>query len=167
MITVEKLQSSFHLTTFGRYEFLLPNIHFLHNEMDLFGFRKGSGFSDEIEVKLTRSDFLADFKKTTCYAGQGKLKHDAIKEGVYTCNYFSFLMPKELADKCEIPPHCGLYVYTENRHGQGFVREVVSPPRLHKRKLGDEKKYEIAKKATWKVWNMMKDIRKEDHLEVV
>ena len=33
--------------------------------MDLFGFRKGSGFTDEIEIKLSRSDYLADFKKTT------------------------------------------------------------------------------------------------------
>ena len=167
--TAQELQLAFHLTTFGRYEILLPNIHFLHNELDIFGFRKNSGFSDEIEVKLSRSDFLADFKKTTSVKGNKiegknysyyehvtKLKHDAIKEGLYPCNYFSYLMPKELADKCEIPSYCGLYVYTVNNSGQGFVHEVIKAPRLHKRKLSDDKKYEIAKKAVFKCWNMMK-----------
>jgi len=137
MPTERDLQIAFHVMTFGRYEIILPNIHFLHNEMDLFGFRKGSGFSDEIEIKLTRSDYLADFKKVTYVKGhkvegknysyhhpQKKLKHDAIKEGLSPCNYFAYLMPKELADQCDVPSYAGLYVYRINNEGIGYIQEI-------------------------------------------
>ena len=168
--TVLQLQSAFQFTTSGRYEILLPNIHYLHNEMDLFGFRKNSGFSDEIEIKLSRSDYLADFKKTTNIKGEKVeghnysyhkhkqiLKHDAIKQGLYPSNYFAFLMPKELAEKCDIPSYAGLYIYGENREGVGWIREIIKAPRLHKRRLGSETKYDIAKKAVFKCWNMIND----------
>lgn len=166
--TAKDLQLQFHLSTFGRYEILLPNIHFLYNEMDLFGFRKNSGFSDEIEIKLSKSDFLADFKKVTYVDGEEvkgenysyfqptqKPKHESIEEGIHPCNYFSFLMPEELSEQCEIPPYAGLYIYGTNRHGQSWIREARKAPRMHSRKLSDEKKYDIAKKAVFKCWNMM------------
>jgi hypothetical protein len=168
-ISVEKLQSAFHSATFGRYEILLPNIHYLHNEMDLFGFRKNSGYSDEIEIKLSKSDYLADFKKTTSVKDGGPIefshrtyykhkrisKHDAIKQGLYPCNYFAYLLPEELSEKCDIPSYAGLYIYSENRHGRGFIQEKIKAPRLHKRKLDFEIKYQIAKKATYKVWSFI------------
>ena len=156
MATERDLQLAFHIMTFGRYEIILPNIYFLHNEMDLFGFRKGSGFSDEIEIKLTKSDYLADFKKTTYHKSERKLKHDAIKEGLSPCNYFAYLMPKELADQCDIPSYAGLYVYRTNNEGVGYIQEIRKAPRLHTRKLTDEKKFEIAKKAVYRCWDMMK-----------
>jgi len=170
--SVKDLQLAYSRSTFGRYEILLPNIHYLHNEMDLFGFRKGSGFSDEIEIKLSKSDFLADFKKTTSiktdredgwggYHHESISKHDAIKQGLHPCNYFSFLLTEELVDKCDIPSYAGLYVLTHWNGSIGYVNEVKKPPRLHKRKLSGETKYEIAKKAVFKCWNMMRDAKNE------
>jgi len=48
-----------------RYEMLLPNVYVKNScEMDLLGVRK-SGFIDEIEIKMSKSDFNADFKKTS------------------------------------------------------------------------------------------------------
>ena len=48
-----------------RYSLVAPNM-FVHwrNEMDIFGLRK-SGYSDEVEIKHSVTDFKADFKKTT------------------------------------------------------------------------------------------------------
>ena len=165
--TVKHLQSAFHSSAWSRYEIILPNIFFLHNEMDLFGFRKGSGFSDEIEIKLSRPDFLADFKKTTSIKtdesdGWGGFKHkkiskhDAIEKGLYPCNYFSFLLTEELAEKVDIPVYAGLYVLKYWNGESGFAVEVKKPPRLHSRKLSDEVKYEIAKKAVFKCWKLIK-----------
>jgi len=46
------------------YDVLIPNCYTTHdNEADILAIRK-SGFVDEIEVKISRSDFLADAKKT-------------------------------------------------------------------------------------------------------
>lgn len=166
---VTDLQLAYHRSTFARYEILLPNIHYLHNEMDLFGFRK-SGFSDEIEIKLSKSDFRADFNKTTYVRSDKKdfwgdyrdkkvvPKHEAIKNGLYPCNYFSFLMPEKLADQCEIPDHAGLYVFKGWDGKTGYVYEIIKAPRLHGRKINDEAKYEIAKKAVYKVWPLMEVI---------
>ena len=163
------LIKAFYYINLNRYELIAPNVYldWQFNEMDLFGLRP-SGFVDEIEIKLTRSDFLADFKKTVkvrdtkpiaphmpnYFPWTRKLKHEALKEGIAHCNYFSFFMPVELADKCEIPEHAGLYTYSPDMWG-GRVREAKKAPRLHSRKLDDQFKYKIAKKMAWRYWDTL------------
>lgn len=53
------------------------------------------GFSHEIEIKLSKSDFKNDFKKSYVNTATGEkfLKHDKICCGDYICNSFSFLFP--------------------------------------------------------------------------
>ena len=166
---IRSIQKAFYNETFQRYEIVAPNIYldWQFNEMDLLGLRK-SGYIDEIEIKLSKSDFLADFKKTVqvkssykCivserYAYDGyfkKTKHHAIKDGLPHCNYFSFLMPEDLAKKCEIPEYAGLYLYKIDKFGDGKVREVKTAPLLHKRKISDRFKYEIGRKMAYRYWN--------------
>lgn len=149
MIKEKDLQLAFHSSTFGRYELIMPNVHILHNEMDIIGVRK-SGFVDEVEIKLSKSDFMADFKKTRGHQGN---KHSAIQRGKLLCNYFSYLLPEELVDKCKIPNYAGLYVFKYWNGEKGFVHEVKKPPRLHSRKISDDRKYEIAKKAVFRYWS--------------
>lgn len=149
--TEKDLQLAFYRMTFGRYEIAMPNVHTLHNEMDFIGVRK-SGFVDEVEIKLTKSDFLADFKKTRGYGGS---KHNAIKNGKAFCNYFSYLLPDYLINECKIPSYAGLYIFDNWNGHRGFVREIKKPPRLHGGKISPEKKYEIAKKAAFRYWDIL------------
>lgn len=149
--TEKHLQLAFHSITFGRYELIMPNIHMLHNEMDIIGVRK-SGFVDEIEIKLSKSDFLADFKKSKGHSGS---KHYHIKNGTHFCNYFSFLLPEHLVEECKIPFYSGLYVFKHWDGKEGYVEEIKKPPRLHSRKISDRNKYEIARKATYKYWDIL------------
>jgi len=67
-MTAKELQALFYIAKQERYELLATNIFldWQSNEMDLLGIRK-SGFIDEIEIKLTKADFKADFKKNHAY----------------------------------------------------------------------------------------------------
>lgn len=131
-----------------RYEMIAQNVYpcFNFKEMDVMAIRK-SGFIDEIEVKLSKSDFLADFKKTVNIKCDEVNKHKCLHEGLSHCNYFSFLMTEELAKKCEIPEYSGLYVFNGRR-----VKEVKKPKKLHSRKISIELKYQIAKKMAFRFW---------------
>jgi len=177
MIDMRRIQHAFYLSTSQRYELLVPNVYldYRFHEMDLCGVRK-SGFVDEIEIKRSVSDFKADFKKTVLTeidshinddkykgrkvfgAGYGKFveerpKHECLQEGLNNCNYFSFLIPKEIENKCDIPEYAGLYVYYESHDSRLFIAEVKSAPRLHKRKISDNTKYKLARKMAYRYWD--------------
>lgn len=165
---MKKLQHAFYMYNFDRYEMCLPNVYIKNScEMDLLGIRK-SGFIDEIEIKMSKSDFNADFKKLSLVECErefrGKTypdwrrepKHDLLLEGTYVSNYFSFLMSVELADKCEIPKYAGLYTYSVSRSGTYIIREVKVAPRLHSNKIDESLKYQLGRKMAFKYWDTIK-----------
>lgn len=163
------LQLAFYQSTYQRYELTAPNIYldWQFKEMDILAVRK-SGYLDEIEIKLTASDFKADFKKTV-KVKRGiitsnfieypnyvdKRKHEAIPEGILHCNYFSFLIPEELIDKCGIPNYAGLYTYRSIKKGVGRVTEVIKAPLLHRRKISTELKYMVGRKMAYRYWSII------------
>lgn len=96
------------------------NVKYLINdfELDVMSISK-SGMLYEFEVKVSRSDFLADKKKR---------KHEFYK--IYPNrqpNYFSYACPKHLINLNEIGSNCGLY-YFDN----GEITEIRPPKRIHK-----------------------------------
>ncbi|WP_312286194.1 hypothetical protein [Chryseobacterium gleum] len=74
------------------------------------------GGSHEIEIKLSKSDFKNDFKKSYLNKDTGEkfLKHDKISCGDYMCNSFSFLIPMGMVDAELIPEHCGIIEFYHN-----------------------------------------------------
>jgi len=86
----------------------------------------------EIEVKIDRGDFKADFhKKKSKYNREWKVsevfnKHDMIKSGEYGLKTFSFATPKGLLNLDEIPDYCGHYEVTED----GQVIAIKTAPIL-------------------------------------
>jgi hypothetical protein len=194
------MQRAFYGVHSQRYELVADNVYlgWCGGEMDIFGMRK-SGFIDEVEIKLSASDFKADFKKTvrvscepytpdpefnTCsfkycakchgsgvneqtgapcgnwsrWGEQTSIKipkHEALKDGRHSCNYFSFFLPVELVDKCEIPDYAGLYTFDPTQRNQWGVKEVKKAPRLHSRKISEHNKYSTARKMHFRYWDMM------------
>lgn len=154
----ETLQTEFYRCWSQRYEIIAPNIFCRTHEMDLVAIRR-SRYLDEIEIKASKSDFKADFKKTIS-GGKWphiyeKSKHEALAAGELPCNYFSFLMPEALAESCEIPDYCGLYIYIEKEKGPIYIREIKKAPLLHKNKTGDTFKADIGEKMIFRYWAMM------------
>ena len=74
------------------------------------------GFSHEIEIKLSKSDFRNDFKKSYVHPATGEkfLKHDKISCGDYMCNAFSFLVPMGMISHDAVPEHCGIIEFYHN-----------------------------------------------------
>jgi len=151
-----------------RYSLMVPNCYTsFDNEADLFAIRK-SGFCDEFEVKVTRSDFLADAKKrVSCrvlsqqesiewyHNPEGvrpdtKAKHDALQDGDLDANYFWYVVKEGICKPEEVPGFAGLIVVKD-----GCSLSVVQmPTRLHSRKLDMEKRFNYARKAGYRFWRL-------------
>lgn len=103
------------------------NVKYLINdfELDVMSISK-SGMLYEFEVKVSRSDFLADKKKR--------------KHQFYSMfpnkqpNYFSYACPKDLINLNEIGSNCGLYYFED-----GEITEIRPPKRIHKLTLDRDK----------------------------
>ncbi len=155
------LHKAFYNQYFSRYDIVVPNAYFQGqvNEMDIAAIRK-SGFLDEIEIKRTYADFKKDFGKTSIVWEKTKgrprpikmKKHTLIKSGNLPCNYFYFMMPMELAKKCEIPEYAGLFVYKILGKNRINIFEKIKPKRLHNKKLEQQVKYDMLKKIYYKYW---------------
>lgn len=98
-------------------------------------------FATEIEVKVSLSDFKADFKK--------KFQHDHRK-----ITYFSFAVPAELESKVRglLPPGTGLIVaHPELRLAYQRIRPKA---RENKHRWTDTEMYELARLGTLRYWSL-------------
>lgn len=144
-----------------RYDIIVPNCYTQYdNEADLFCLRP-SGLCDEIEIKVSRSDFRVDAKKhvriseklekPTLYRTHRmvrKSKREALETG-HMSNYFWYAVPEGLVKPDEVPSWAGLiYIYS---HGSAGV--VKSAKRLHKQPLSAIESYKTARKMGYKYWN--------------
>jgi hypothetical protein len=94
---------------FPNHRYRLRNVRIFNWESDMFSMEVDSGFTCEIEIKMSRSDYFADFKKP---------KHKVI--GSYSSavapNFFYFACPDGLILPMDLPPYAGLiYFDTETR----------------------------------------------------
>jgi hypothetical protein len=102
------------------------------SECDVISMSK-SDYIYEYEIKISRSDFKADFKKQ---------KHSMILEkqfinesysdnlNCYTPNYFYFVVTENLVSVDEVPYYAGLIYVKEN----GVLDTIKKAPLLHKTK---------------------------------
>lgn len=133
-----------------RQHIIVPNLSwgFFNHECDLYFVRK-SGFGFEIEIKISKSDLLADFKK----------KHNHVdKQNRIVQLYYA--IPKELLEKCEeyIPKECGIITVELYKGGDGHRTHT----RIHReakrkkgaRKLTQKEQLKIASLGTMRIWKL-------------
>lgn len=144
------------------YEVGVPNCFTQHdNEADLF-FIRNSGFTDEVEIKVSRSDLLSDKNKRVWHRNiaydefnwkekgfefcpSTKPKYEALTEGLMS-NYFWYAIKEGIGGIEDIPDFAGLLIIDPD----GFVKVKRSPKRLHRNKLTDFEKYKIARKCFYR-----------------
>jgi len=114
----------------------IENIYYWPWECDVLALTK-SQYLYEYEVKISRSDFMADFKKTE--------KHRETSNG-QGANYFYYVTPEGLVKSDEVPEHAGLKVKTK----WGNLRTVKKAPMLHNEKVNGQFWEKIAMKLFWK-----------------
>jgi hypothetical protein len=85
-----------------------------------------SGFATEYEIKRTRSDFFADFKKP---------KHIQMRRGNGgQLSRFYFVCPQDLISIDDIPKYAGL-IYVTKKYGRLQSIEIRKAPKLKASKL--------------------------------
>jgi len=120
----------------------LPNMH----ECDVFVVKK-SGYAVEVEIKRTKADLLADFKK----------KHD---HSDIRIREFYYALPEKLLETCTelIPEHAGIIKCykspwkTRNQIYASIIRS--SKIRKDARKLTQEEQFKVAKLGTMRIWSL-------------
>jgi len=157
-MNARELTLAFHRTQNQRYTLMIPNTHFNQGyEMDIMCVRNQSLLVEEIEVKVSRSDFLADFRKTV---GRNRMKHAALASGQLLANYFCFLVPHDLFLKIEkdVPEWAGIYTgYTTIYSGKktGMIRKIRNPKRLHTGKPTEKLLYKKTRGVTFRYWSLL------------
>lgn len=131
-------------------KYMVPNMCYCLGEADMFLVQRND-YSHEFEVKISRSDFLADKKK--------KKKHCNLQfplGGMKTPNKFSYVVPKDMIKVEEVPDYAGLYYIWHD----GGISEVKAPKFLHKSKHDWTEK--VAKSCSWRLLRMFLVERKPE-----
>lgn len=101
------------------YDIVIPNFYIDSTECDLFKLTK-SGMCVEYEIKISKSDFKADFEKRNLI---GTNKHNIIEKGLRV-NRFFFVIPEKLLEYENIPKYCGIIVYNEKYDSMSVYRSA-------------------------------------------
>lgn len=174
------IQHCLYKNLYGLFKVMIPNFYADNKfgfESDMLCVRQ-SGYTVEIEIKISESDFKNDFKKTTrdydadyitVDMGNGLsrmvypelTKHDLLQQGRLTCNYFSYAMPMLLAVKVmgDLPEYCGLY----GIHDDGSVSTLKEGKLLHKNKISDTKLAGMAQNLCFRYWTLLSKAKNNDN----
>jgi hypothetical protein len=123
------------------YHYTLYNTYVFPWESDFFAIAKQTGYVIEVEVKVSKQDFKADFNKTHRF--NDTKKHDLLidKNKFHKPHKFAFACPEGLISTSEIPKEYGLmYVIEEPRDRYIYrkLKVIQQPKFLHKQNLFKE-----------------------------
>ena len=137
-------------------DYKLFNTFVFDFESDFFCMTK-SGHVIECEIKISRSDFFADFKKTSFRrtSFEIKTKHEILQDKsiIFKPNRFYFAVPDGLIKKDEVPEHAGLIYINDTS------TIIKNAPLLHKDKLMNN--IHFVRKLMNKYYYRCIDLRKE------
>jgi hypothetical protein len=114
------------------YQYRLFNSYIFPWESDFFAMAKQTDYCIEIEIKMSRADFKADFEKNLTYKSEKKHTYlqDSLK--LFKPNKFAFACPEGLILPDELPSEYGLFYASEKKNWMECIR---APKFLHKEKL--------------------------------
>jgi len=147
-----------------RQHIIVPNISWglpgMH-ECDLFIIKK-SGVAVEVEIKRSKSDFLADFNKG----------HNHV-DRQHRITEFYYAMPEDLYEKCKdlIPEGAGIITcerYTNYKKEEVVVAHTKRQPKRIKgsRSLTAEEQFKIARLGTMRIWTLKQKLIKNEDTKI-
>jgi len=144
--------------TYAQNSFIKVSNVYLYNWESDFIVVKSSNHVYEFEIKTSRSDFYADFKK--------KDKHDVLSKGFYNSKYnpdkdvvgkrpnkFYYVCPEGMINKAEVPEYAGL-LYVVPSAGEGHYRTI---------KVKEAKKIHSELFCDWKLLSLRLYARSNDN----
>lgn len=135
-----------------RETIVVPNVSWglINHEADLLVL-KPSGWAEEVEIKISRSDLRRDLKKNR---GRGHMSSDLIWK-------LWFAVPAEMATMPEIPAHAGILSVQYSKWGTWIV-DVVRAPKINKRarKLTDGDTRRLMRLGMFRIWTLKEKLLK-------
>ncbi len=122
----------------------VANVYLYIWESDIFNVTK-SDYAIEFEIKVSRSDFFADFNKIDKHKN---LEDQFISKSFKynSPNKFYYVVPDGLIDVDEVPNYAGLIVYNKYK----CFKTIKNAPFLHKEKMNPNLWKELAMKFYYK-----------------
>lgn len=176
MITVPKIQLALRNDTFKTSEVSAPNIFLWPPfESDFVRVTK-SGYAIEYEIKLSKSDFRADFNKAKIkFEGyenrqvkySSTTKHDWLDSGAGPTEFY-YVFPKGMIDIDNVPEWCGVievedYYYPHIRKNKILLWHTRKAKRLNKTPLSESKKKNMYVSCYYRYWDLA-NRRNTNHL---
>lgn len=170
MITVPKIQIALKNEFIKSSKVMAPNI-FLYSCFESDFIRvTGSGYAIEYEIKLSKSDFRADFNKsmevvdgsefvnTPSGHKYEKLLYKSISKHKYLLagsgpSEFYYVYPSGLIDQIEVPEWAGIIEVHEVNSYRVCIQKVRAGKRLNKNKISPGKLQEIFKSLYYRYWS--------------
>lgn len=148
---------------------IVPNVYVYHKyESDLLRVTKAM-YTIEYEIKLTKSDFCADFRKShNTIVGiknrrmvyDKQTKHDYYLSGKGP-NEFYYVFPQGLIDLQNVPDWCGVIEVKEYDYfGQTrlSLHKVQHPHRLHKDVINTHHLNHLYESTYYRYWSLKSSI---------
>lgn len=140
-----------------KHQYAVPNLMFGSGESDVISITK-TGYMHEVEIKISRSDFKADARKS-----KWKLYKESIKSGrklssyYNTPNYFWYCFPEGLIEDSEIDPSFGIFHIKEDPKWKVLTLTVKrEASRFGKSKVNRKIINQIARSLSFKLNNQQK-----------
>lgn len=122
-----------------------------------------SGYAHGFEIKVSKSDLRADFKKTH-HIEMEKMRNGKTGKERYFGMFknFSYAVPSELQEEALklIPKFCGLYVYNQV-NDYGFLSCIRTPNLLFNYKWSQDQMYKAARLGTMRIYKLKEKINSD------
>lgn len=142
-----------------RQNIIVPNVSdqmcLVHFETDMLVLSQ-SNYATGYEIKVTKSDLLADLKKKQYARFKDKENGSLLQELYYAkkFKYFYYAVPQKLKEIALqiIPEFVGLYVYDNN--GVGFLIKVKDAKKLKTQSWSEKDKIELMRLGTMRIYSL-------------
>lgn len=129
------------------YSHITPNVHLYGWESDVVAITS-SGYVVEYEIKLSRSDFERDRRKSRHNTLEAHYKRRKGERSGSVPARFFYATPPGLVRPSDLPDYAGLTFVTP-----GNLEREESAPRLTKSKARKSHRTTLAKSLMWGAWN--------------
>ena len=131
---------------------VVPNVSWglLPHEADMIAMTD-AGYLSEVEIKVSKADFLADREKYKHKLAESRGPHELIKE-------FYYAMPTTVWEKCkpdDLPTGAGLILCGQrNEWGNDIKARVAqkATPNLGARKMRDDERHQLMRLGYMRYW---------------
>lgn len=133
----------------GQHKYICPSVYLYRWESDLISVTK-SGFVHEYEIKCSKADYKADFKKDE--------KHNILKyrpgdmfntDTGKRPNYFWYVSESNIIDT--VPEYAGL-IHVEQIGKNMVLKTIKKAPRLHIDKISNYQKIKLLTSIYYRFW---------------